>query len=545
MSVAETASPLAWSIDCNMVTPPAASPSRVVRSSGIVEKAIDGSGQPADPIPKGARIVRRWEAAQTDRLNEQHWADADGQPIDVDLAFYLPQLRARAAHEYHNNPMVEGVVTTHAIDVVGPQGPSLEVLSDDDRYATRLESMWRQWCEQCDIAGQMTLTDILQLWVRQQWTAGALLGQEVSDDSGSRFPALFRIHALHANRLATPWGMQSERWVAFGIRRNRYGRPLTYYITRPDYVGAFRVETGQFDPIPADMIYHGFVRSEPEQTVGYPLLASALPAIADLRDYDRSVLDAAIMAADRSEWFVNKNPDGEAFEILDEDGNPVSFEEPYKRRVTRAAPVGWDVTAHDAVHPTANYVEHRRERMAELGRAAAMPLMLIRLDSSQHNYSSSRFDHQGYIRHIESWQAWLGRTVLNRMVRTLARELTLAGELHTPKTLPRLQWAWQPPPDGDPVKSRSSERMGLQNRTLTFATACRKQNLQEDDVIASWSSTIKKLRAAGMKPEEIAAFLQITLRSSGASTGQGSRQPNDARPGNDPSNRPQTAAARP
>lgn len=523
--------PLTWSID-TLAAPPvsAPTPKPTSRPAGLVERAIDGSGSPADPLPSGARILRRWEAATTDRLNEAHWADAHGQPIDADLATDLPTLRARAAHEYHNNPIVEGVVTTHAIDVVGSEGPTLEVVCDDDRYAARLQSRWEEWTELCDYNGEMSLVEILQLWCRQLWTAGSLLGQEVTDDTGSAFPAMVRTHVLHANRLETPWGMHGDRSVAFGIRRTQSGRPITYYISEPEFFGPHQMATGKYTPVPADMIYHGFIRHEPGQSVGSPLLASALPAVAHLRDYDMSVLDAAKLAADRSEWFVNLDPTGEKFEP---DG---SFEEKHKRMVTRAAPPGWDVRAHDATHPTAQYVEHRKERMAEIGRAAAMPLMLIRLDSSQHNYSAARFDHQGYIRHLESWQAWLGRVALTRMARTLARELELAGDLRRPRGPVKFYWIWQPPPKGDPVKERAAERMGLQNRTLTFADACRLQNLQEDEVIASWAKTRKKLAAAGFSPDEIAAFLMTSLRTPAGA-------PNDARPGNDPSNRPQTAAA--
>lgn len=536
--------PLSWTI--NTLSPLQTVSTKPVRTAGIVERSLTGDGKPADPIPAGARIMRRWEGAQTDRLNEAQWAGAHGTPIDVDLASDLTTLRARAAHEYHNNPIVEGLVTTHAVDVVGSEGPSLEVVSDDDQYNQELQDLFAEWAQMCDYNGELSLVDILQLWVRQQWTAGSLLGQEVTDQTGSLFPVTYRVHVLHADRLETPWGMQGDPNVAFGIRRTQSGRPLTYYISQPRYFGPYRMATGEFDPIPADMIYHGFIRSEPGQSVGYPLLASALPTIADLRSYDQSVLDAARLAADRSEWFVNIDPQGEKF--LPEDGT--SFEVAHKRMVTRAAPPGWDVRSHDATHPTAQYADHRKERMAELGRAAAMPLMLIRLDSSQHNYSSARFDHQGYCRHVESWQAWLGRTVLNRMCWTLAREASLSRVIRPKPERAKLYWNWQPPPKGDPVKERAAERMGLQNRTLTFADACRLQNLQEEEVIASWARTRKRLVDAGFTPEEIAAFMGTVARlgpgaSGPGASGPGSRQPNDARPKNDPANRPQTENAKP
>ncbi|MEM9367512.1 MAG: phage portal protein [Planctomycetota bacterium] len=526
--------PLTWSVDV-VADPLAKSSPPKYHAPVIVERSLDGSGQPAEPIPAGSTILRRWEGAQTDRLNEAHWAGATGLPIDADLAIDLPNLRARAAHEYHNNPLIEGIVETHATDIVGPEGPTLEVLTDDDAFATHFESRWNEWTEICDHNAELHLDEILRIWVKSVWTCGPWLGQETNDETGSSFPAMMRLHDIHASRLDTPMHMSGDARVAFGVRRSRSGRPLKYYVSQPDTFGPHQIDTGRFEELDPEFVYHDYIRTESGQNVGYPLLASALSVIGDLRDYDQSVLDAAQLAADRSEWFVNLDPNGDKYEPEDSS----KLEVKYKRKVTRAAPPGWDVRAHDAVHPTANYVEHRRERMAELGRCAAMPLMLIRLDSSDHNQSSARFDHQKYCWHIKSWQKWLRKKVLNRLARRLSRELVLARDLRRLPPDLRYGWNWTPPPQGDPVKERSAERMGLQNRTLTFAAACRAQNLQEEDVIASWARTLKRMIDAGFTREEA-----MSLIAAGPSrSGFGSREPNDSRSGNDPSNRPQSDRA--
>lgn len=523
--------PLQWSIDTTSAVPsgPVAHPSH---SSALIERTINGSGSRYVGLPEDASFSRRYEAAETDRLNAAHWEMANGQPINSDLATDLPTLQRRAWHEYQNNSNVEGVVTTHAIDIVGPEGPTIEIVCNDDRFSQRLERRWEQFTELLDYNGEMCLPELLQLAIRGQWTEGAYLCQAVTDDTGASFPATLRLHSMPAARLETPWGMHGDNRVAFGVRRTRSGRPTEYYINRPDFFGPHEFNTGEFDVVPAKFIYHGFVRHIPGQWAGLPLLASALPSIAQLRDYDVSVADAAKLAADRSEWFVNLNPMGEPFE------SDEPFSVPHRRMVTRAAPLGWDVRAHEAKHPMANYVDYRQERMAEIGRAAAMPLMLIKLDSSKHNYSAARFDHQGYIRHLESWQAWLGRTMLTRLAINLARELMLAGDLRRPRDPWKIYWVWQPPPQGDPVKERAAERMGLMNKTLTFADACRARNLKEAEVIAAWGRTRRLLIEQGFTPLEIAAFM-----GTGVARALPAAEPNDSRPNNDPSNRPQTAAA--
>lgn len=514
---------LVWSIDCNPAAAATPSSAPLYSPAKVVERSIDGSGDAATPTPQ-SWILRRWDAATTDRLNEAHWQGAYGEPINHDLAHDLPTLRARVAYEVSNNPNLEGVVNTHATDVVGPEGPSLQIQSDSDKYSDRLEAFFREWSEQCDIAGQLGLVDMLQLWIKGLWTSGDLLSQEVTDETSS-FPAQMRLHCLHASRLDTPPQLYGDANVALGVRRNRYGRPLTYYITDPTYSGPFQMETGRSSPIPADLIYHGYLRAEPGQVRGFPLAASALPAMADLRDYDLQVLDAARAAADTGVWFTNLNPDGVKWQ------GESGLEIEYKRRVNRTAPPGWDVKQLQPGQPGAQYIEHRRERMAEFGRAVAMPLMLIRLDSSDHNYSSARFDQQVYVRHLQVIQSWIGRRFLNRMVKVLGRELQLAGELPAmPRGEVRLMWTWPRPPHVDPTKERAAERIGLQNRTLTFADACHQNGHSEDEVIASWIRTREKLKTAGFSPEEIAAFLgNVTAKPAAANQGPGSRQPNAAR----------------
>ncbi len=491
-------SSLAWSIDCLASVPAKRSPDTWGKPAQVAERSLANYNAPAEPLPSGA-ILRRWEAGFTDRLNEAHWAHAHGAPINHDLAIDLPRLRARTAWEMSNNPIVDGMITTHCQDLVGPAGPILQVYSSDDRFASRLESRWAEWAEICEASGD-TLVDLLKLWFRSLWATGELLGQVVTDED-SPFPATMRILPLHADRLATPHNMIAAADVALGVRRSKNGRPLSYFISDLTYTGPWQQLTGKFDEKAARFIHHGFFKVEPGQVRGFPLLASALPAIADIRDYDTQVLDAARAAADTGVWFFNSNPDGEKW------AGAEAIEVPTKRRVNRTAPPGWQPMQLQPGHPTANYSEHRRERMVEFGRAASIPLMMIRLDSSLHNYSSARFDHQVYVQGLSVWRAWIARKNLRRMVMDLVRELQLARDLGPMPADTRLAWGWQMPPHVDPSKERAAERIGLQNRTLTFEAACNAGSQSQEDVIASWAKTMRLLKDAGFDDAAIEAFL--------------------------------------
>lgn len=492
---------LGWSIDCLAATAPPRGMAGWGKAVQPVERSLANPSQLADPMPSNSRILRRWEAGFTDRLNEAHWQHAHGAPINHDLAVDLPTLRARTAWELANNPIIEGMVTTHCNDLVGLEGPTLQVYSGNDRYNQRLESRWREWTELCDVTGTMSLVETLKLWFRGIWATGELLAQEVTDDTGDPFPVSLRLLSLHADRLATPLALNGDSQVALGVRRNRNGRPLTYYLTELSYVGPWQNMTGKSIPVPADMIHHGFFTVEPGQVRGFPLLSSALPAIADIRDYDLQVLDAARAAADTGVWFFTTNPDGEKW------AGDEGIEIENKRRTNRTAPPGWQPMQINPGHPTAQYSEHRRERMLEFGRSACIPLMMIRLDSSQHNYSSARFDHQVYVQNLQVWRSWIARRHLNRLVKTVARELQLAGELTVAPPDLRLVWGWSRPPHVDPAKERAAERIGLQNRTLTFEDACFSGPHTQEDVIASWAKTMRLLEESGFTAEQSSAFL--------------------------------------
>jgi hypothetical protein len=93
------------------------------------------------------------------------------------------------------------------------------------------------------------------------------------------------------------------------------------------------------------------------------------------------------------------------------------------------------------------------------------------------------------------------------MVRDLARELQIAKDLPPMPTDTRLVWGWQMPPHVDPAKERAAERIGLQNRTLTFEQACHQGAQNQDDVIASWARTMRILRESGFSDAQIEAFL--------------------------------------
>jgi capsid protein len=431
---------------------------------------------------------RRWESAKTDRLNQQHWAHVNGQPINADLNTWLTNLRHRCEYEVANNSLVEGMVNTYQLCCVGSEAPALSIQTANEEYAARRSAIWDEWSSTAGSNQQLSLVEILHLWIRSLFGSGEFFCQLISVPEAS--PISLRLLPIHAYRCFTPPYMIGVPEVALGVRRDvKNRRPISYLISQPWIYQAYEVYTGQFDEIPyADMI-HGYQLIEPDQVRGVPWIASCLDSIAQLRDFKLETLDAARAAADWAVLLTTNHPDSPFFaqnEYTD-----------VERRTIRAMPPGWDAKQMSPAHPGPQFIPFYEAIAREVGGPIAMPLMMLLLDSSSSNYSSARFDGQMFWRGVAKTQGWLGR-ILARIESLVAREAELMGMLPAaPPDLMR-QFVWPRAPHVDPVKEAEAERMALQNGSLSYTQLCAANGTSIERMIAQRKRDNELLKAAGL-----------------------------------------------
>jgi len=470
-------------------------------SSPAVTKS---SAMPRDPQWAAAR---NWEAAETTEENKHQWLRADGRTINEILIDSLNDIAARAILEARRNPTVEGVIKSHACDVVGDEGPGLQMRTDDDAWNREAEAIWAEIAGQIDGSGTLSLGEWLRQDMYQSWVAGDMICQIV-DDAQAETVVKTRIHPINPNRLRSPTGAANFENLMLGIERNKLNRPTHYH-----FLDEVRNEFGFVGwgttRVVARDILHFFESLEPGQVRGWPRMASCLQAVSDLREYDNAVLDAAKVQAMMNVIMSTTNPNQEP------DDNPADLK--LKRMGTTRAPVGWNVQSLQTSHPNAQNTEFRKERSRDLGRPAGMPLMQIRLDSSGHNYSSARFDAQTYQKANRIIQGSLGRHRVYPIVRLVLIEAMQKGIL-APRLFQRNEvgFRWPQPPHVDPVKEAMAERIRLENRTLSPQDACSAYNLDFDKVAKDWALANQILEKNGMPPllggiptnlAELAAFL--------------------------------------
>lgn len=451
--------------------------------------------------------LRRWEAASTTRLNAAQWQGAVDSPINDDLSGFLSTLRARCEFEAARNPMVAGAIKTHQDDLIGDSGPTLqiEVLDDDypspAAYAAALEAVWRRWFDDPDASGQRNGVDVLKQWVRQRyWTAGEYVEQFVTVERVDS-PITMRLLAIAPRRLQTPLNRTGERNITMGIERDRNGRPQRYHIERVDQVGDFALQSGVTDPVPADLILHGFEQQEPDQARGVPGLAVALQAIADCRQFDQFVLDAAKGAAATGVVLWTQHADA-PFVLVNESTE-------LERNTQNTAPPGWQPMQLNPGQPAANYVEYRKERQIEIGRHVAMPLLSIRADASRHNFSSAHFDSQSYQRSNRVAQRELAKSLV-RCVQEVKREAELAakaGDRRVPAVLSRPPRniritfkGWPTRPHVDPKKVRDGNQTAMATLQLAMSDVLAGDGKEFDEHLKSVVSECQAMAKMEIRP---------------------------------------------
>lgn len=457
----------------------------------IVVRSADGGQYESFPTWMGAR---HWEVAETTRLNEAHWANVEASDTSINdwLLERLARVRAQSIYEARQNGTISGIVQTLADDVVGPDGPTLEVQSDDQRFNDAAERLWREWFAAPTFRPNFSGASLLRLWIRNLPRCGEFLAQ-ITTDPRADGPVKMRLRPKHPRDLASPVDRINDRRIVMGVEfeNAELDRPARYWINRPVGDGSDVV----CEPWPADLVIHEFVAEEEGQARGFPWLTPSLQPAADLRDYDDQVQDAARQMADQSGLLYTENPD-----------EPWMAPETstIERRTIKMAPPGWKPFIYPATLPPVQYPDYRAERQREIGRPLSMPLMIMRLDASRHNYSSARFDGQGWARYVQWIQYWLSGT--DRSCGTLSRlvDLVLAeARFAIPEVRNRpqglwYQWTWPARPHVDPAKEAAAAQTRLTTRQSSLTAELAERGISIDTHISTLVSERKAFEAAGL-----------------------------------------------
>jgi lambda family phage portal protein len=441
------------------------------------------------------RVRGKFDVAESGE-DRRHWANADAFAADAALSPMVRRtMRNRARYERQNNSYLAGMSATLANDLVGT-GPRLQLQFGDDETARMVERAFFDWSWQIDLASKLrTMREALVV-------DGEAFAMMITNP---RMPGVqLDLRLVESEMVATPTELMSQSITpdgstVDGLEFDTVGNVTAYQVLNYHPGSNFRVNTLEFQRVPASQMIHWFRPLRPGQHRGMPEVTPALKLFAQLRRYTEAVCAAAETAADFAGFLRTNSPAAEVDEV------EAFAEMPIEKRSMVTLPDGWTFEQLKAEQPTSTYAMFKRELIGEIGRCLGLPFNVSALDSSSYNYASGRMDHQVYATTQRIMRDDLERKLLDRVLEAWVNEATLAG--YMPEGVPAFsEWGWSWQWDGkehvDPAKEANAAETRLRNHTTTLAAEYAKQGKQ-------WDVELRQRAAEMNLMSELGLFIEM------------------------------------
>lgn len=468
-------------------------------------------------------VKARFDSQFTTPLNAGHFALMDAMSIDAAASWMVRRkLRMMCRYEYHNNPLLFGLIDTYADYIIGT-GPRLHITTKDKKFNSAVEKIWLDWEEEVGFSEKLHGSCAATCYNGE----GFIL---LRNNPGLDNPIKLDVFDIEADQVTSPlFGMYPAEYpdqYFDGVVLDPWGKPRIYHILRqhPGAFGAFVILSYVFDAWPACNVMHDYRRIRPGQQRGLPSILPALPNAANLR---RLGLATVLSAENAAKWGISvETPaiatspeplmDSNGQIIRDQNGMPVyasdlmadTWEMEYS--AFNRLPAGTQAKMLTPEQPGANYDTLVNIELGALGRALGMPLFIVSLDARQANMSSAYVAMQPYGKRIRSERKRYNRLLNTRVWPQFIREASLLGLLPSSSesieepTQISHSWTWDRVNDhADPSKVAGA----AQTRLDSFITARRQEaadlalDIDEQDEMsaADFGVTVEEYREALFK----------------------------------------------
>lgn len=463
-------------------------------------RGLASFGQRASSLPRVVvRHIRgKYDAASDGPDHRNHWRQADHLSPDAGLNPVIrKKLRERSRYEIANNPNLDGMVDTLAMDTVGT-GPILQLdfpSIELDDLAETVEDAFMDWAEAIDLAGKLLLAQ--RSWIESGEVFFRLFTNESVDT-----PVKLDLRVVEADQCTNQMLHALDPYRVDGIEYDAVGNPKLYHFTKA-HPGSGMPDSLITEPVDAKFVIHLYRPKRPGQSRGCPEFASALPLGAYERRYTLAAVQAAETAASISAVLhTQANADVEVDEV--EERQEVNT----PRGTVVFAPKGYGITQMKAEHPTTTFPDFIRTLIRNMARAIKMPFSIAAGDSSGLNYASGRLEFQAYDKSIEVWRKIIVTKVLRRVFRAWLEEATLIeGLLPQPlrmvgAVMPRATWIWSSRGHVDPVKEATAQDLRLANHTTSYTDECGIIGKVFRKVVKQKARDVGFLARYGLKPAQ-------------------------------------------
>ncbi len=447
-----------------------------------------------------------YDAAQTVNDNRRHWRWADLLSANAANSHSVRQIiRSRARYEHDNNPVLKGIVTTLANDMVG-HGPALQLNSPSEEFNATVRLWWNRWAK------------AVRLWpkLRQARRAKAVDGESfllLVYDPTVKHPVKWNIRVIEADRVTTPDMPWEDPRRTDGIVYDEYGNPIEYHILRT-HPGDTGVNAGswEYDRVPATYVFHWFDSARPEQLRGVSELSPSLGTIADLRRFTKATAKKRDIQASIT-GFIEQAA-GNFEPGSNQDGIAPFSEFDIEPGMFMALPPGNKGILHNAAEASEPYSGFKREQVSDVARPWGMSYNVAACNSGDSSFSSGKLDQRLYGRHMELEQD----TATAEMVDPIFGFWMFAARHGVISIVPddsafdwEQSWSWPTLDDPDPNKTSQADASDIDAGIVSIRTVQmrRKQDPDQEEkriaeelgmTVPEYRAALRAKRFAGVQP---------------------------------------------
>lgn len=412
------------------------------------------------------------------------WPVVDGDPEEtVGGASARATLRARARSLEQDSEIVKRALEVIENNVVGV-GIRPEISTGDRELDKRIEALWDEWVDQCDITGGSTFYELQRMVLRRTYVDGEIFVNPVNRADG------LRIQLLEAQTLDSGYSSSGDNIVS-GVEIDEYSRPVAYWFSgkaRNPYSTDLGYSAERY---PAKDILHLMFKSRPQQIRGISAFTSIMRRIRDVDEYMDAKVVAARIAACLAVFVTTPDPTtrfamGTSADPYDPSKNiksikpgTVNYLRPGES-ISTASPSGAESGSMDVLAS--------QLRLVSLG--LNLSYELLSGDLSRVNFSSGRMGSMEDRKHFRRDQAWLVSHFCKPIFARWLETVAMRNEVDIPDFATNRSrylasvswkcpgWAWV-----DPLKEINAHKEALKAGLTTLSEVCSAQGLDYSEVL--------------------------------------------------------------
>ena len=249
-------------------------------------------------------MLRAYEGATGNRIREMRGREGDA---DTSVFPAGQQMRVQARWLEENHDLANGALTVMVNNIVGPHGITVEPIPRNRRgepiyaLADEIRRLMEDAGENPEVTGSYNEASMQRAACRSWLRDGEIFAQILQGnvrrlDHNSIIPVSLQL--LEAEYVPYDMIGLNDAGLINGIRKNQWGRPLTYYVHKV-HPGSFNnvVANYEYKTIPADRMLHLKFAQRFEQTRGMSVFAPVVTRIHDLKEYEEAERVAARVSA--------------------------------------------------------------------------------------------------------------------------------------------------------------------------------------------------------------------------------------------------------